>query len=52
MKVTVAPLNGSPFWSVTVAWSAVANAVLTVALWGVPAVAVMVVATGVTRSTL
>ena len=44
-KVTVTPLIALPFWSLTVASSAVANAVLTVALWGVPTVAVMVVAT-------
>jgi hypothetical protein len=40
-NVTVTPLNGFPPESFTVAWSAVAKAVLTVALCGVPAVAVI-----------
>src|SRR5258708_624093 len=41
VKVTVTPLIGLPVASFTVACSCVANAVLMVALWGVPAVAVM-----------
>ena len=41
MKVTEMPLVGFPNESLTVACSGVANAVLTAALCGVPAVAVM-----------
>jgi hypothetical protein len=41
VNVTTTPLTGLLLVSFTVAWSAVANAVLTVALCGVPAVAVM-----------
>src|SRR5258708_4733496 len=41
VKATVTPLIGLPAASFTVACSCVANAVLMVALWGVPAVAVM-----------
>jgi hypothetical protein len=41
INVTVTPLTGWLPASFTVACSAVANAVLIVALWGVPAVAVM-----------
>jgi hypothetical protein len=41
-KVTVTPLAGDPF-EVTVATRGFANAALTVALWGVPLVAVIVV---------
>jgi hypothetical protein len=44
VNVTIAPLTGLLFASFTVACSAVANAVLTVALCGVPAVAVMLAA--------
>ena len=44
VKVTVAPLTALPKESLAVACSWVANAVLTVALCGVPAVAVMVAA--------
>jgi hypothetical protein len=40
-KVTVAPLIGLLLASLTVAWRAVANTVLTLALCGVPAVAVI-----------
>jgi hypothetical protein len=39
VKVTVAPLTAAPPLAVTVAWNAVVNAVLTVALCGVPALA-------------
>src|SRR5438046_896857 len=42
VKVTVAPMTGLPNWSVTVACKLVANAVFTVVLWGVPAVAAIV----------
>ncbi len=41
VKVTVTPLTGLFRESLTVACSCVANAVLMAALWGVPAVAVM-----------
>ena len=41
VNVTVTPLTGLPLASVTVACSAVVNAVLIAALCGVPAVAVM-----------
>ena len=41
VNVTVTPFTGLPLAFVTVAWRAVANAVFTVALCGVPAVAVM-----------
>src|SRR5690242_14166771 len=41
VNVTVTPLIGLPLASVTVACSAVANAVLIIALCGVPAVAVI-----------
>ena len=41
LKVTVTPLTGLLLESFTVACSAVVNALLTVALCGVPAVAVM-----------
>src|SRR5258708_36709040 len=41
VKATVTPLIGLPAASFTVACSCVANAVLMVALWGVPAVGVM-----------
>ena len=41
VNVTVALLTGLPPASVTLAWSAVAKAVLIVALCGVPAVAAM-----------
>jgi hypothetical protein len=44
VKVTVTPLTGLPPESLTVACSCVANAVLMVALCGVPAVAVMLAA--------
>ncbi len=44
VKVTVAPLTGLPPASFTVACSAVANTVLTAALWGVPALAAMLAA--------
>jgi len=44
VNVTTAPLTGLLLASFTVACSAVANAVLTVALCGVPAVAVMLAA--------
>jgi hypothetical protein len=40
-NVTVAPLSGLLLLSFTVACSAVPNVVVIVALWGVPAVAVM-----------
>jgi len=40
-KVTVAPLTGLLFESLTVAWSAVAKAVPMAALCGVPPVALM-----------
>ena len=43
LKVTVTPLNGLLLASFTVACSADANAVFTVAVWGVPAVAEMFV---------
>ena len=43
-KVTVTPLTGLLKESLTVACSCAANAVLTVALWGVPAVAAMLAA--------
>jgi hypothetical protein len=41
VNVTVTPLTGLPLAFVTVAWRAVAKAMFTVALCGVPAVAVM-----------
>ena len=41
VNVTVTPLTGLLFASFTVACSGVVNALLTVALWGVPAVATM-----------
>jgi hypothetical protein len=47
VNVTVTPLTGLLPASVTVACSAVANAVLTVVLCGVPAVAVMLAGTAV-----
>jgi hypothetical protein len=45
VNVTVAPLTGLPPASITVACSAVPNAVLTVALCGVPALAAILAAT-------
>src|SRR5690349_1763233 len=50
-KVTVAPLTGLLNESFTVACSCVANAVFTVALCGVPAVAVIVAGTPATPPT-
>src|SRR5215472_6537683 len=44
LNVTVTPLTKLPKGSLTVACSCVAKAVFTVALWGVPAVAVMLLA--------
>ena len=41
VNVTVTPLTGLLFASFTVACSGVVNALLTVVLWGVPAVGVM-----------
>ena len=41
VNVTVAPLTRFPPLSFTVAWSAAANAVLMLALCGVPALAIM-----------
>lgn len=47
-KVTIAPLTGLLFESLTLAWSGVAKAVPTVALCGVPAVALTEIVTGAT----
>ncbi|HVM76124.1 MAG TPA: hypothetical protein VMT75_10805 [Candidatus Saccharimonadales bacterium] len=41
VKVTLTPLTGFEYWSVTVAPSGFVNAVLTMALCGVPLVAAM-----------
>jgi hypothetical protein len=47
VNVTVTPLTGLLLASFTVAWSVVWNAVLTVVLCGVPAVAVILAGTAV-----
>jgi hypothetical protein len=47
VNVTVTPVTGLPPESFTVAWSAVAKAVLAIVLCGVPAVAVMLAGTAV-----
>src|SRR5260370_27375640 len=46
VNVTVTPLSGVLLASFTVACSAAANAVFTVVLWGVPAVAEMLAGVG------